>query len=102
MGSSRISPSKSVGPGDCRHGEGVYTTTMVPSQGRSKIGANAYGSGQESGEYYVKFRMPAKEADRYDGHYIKQGPGPYRQAATSLPHQKTRPPSGAFDYSLGH
>ena len=68
MGSSRISPSKSVGPGDCRHGEGVYTTTMVPSQGRSKIGANAYGSGQESGEYYVKFRMPAKEADRYDGH----------------------------------
>lgn len=32
-----------------------------------------------------------------DALYIKN-----RQAATSLPHQKTRPPSGAFDYSLGH
>ena len=60
--------NESAGPGDCRHCQSVYTTTALRSQGCSKIGANAFGSGKQGGEHHVKFRMPAEQAEQFEGH----------------------------------
>lgn len=73
--------NESRGPGDCAHGEGVYGTSITPCAGGDAIRANTSGSVPHDGSmYYVKFRVPEDQVDRYQGwtsggdHFVHRGP----------------------------